>query len=196
MATNSFTSEVKDFSRMFKVFTIEECQEIGNKDKKQLSQVYIDKAKDYVISYLKSNNIQVKDTLQNVKHQIDTFSVKSAKEWHYDDNTIINFIINIHGTGTKLLIDNKIEVLPQGYGCMVVSEQGYSFLGIKPVLHCAPSDDKNRCLMKILVNPSYNSGEDYIGTSVCKYNSETYKNRQKEVEIMLEKDLEIIKNIK
>lgn len=194
--TNSITSEVKDFSGMIKVFTIEECQEIVNKDNKQVSYVYIDKAKSFLIPYLESKNIKVKDTLQNVKHMIHTLSTKDAKKWHYDDLPIINFIINIHGTGTKLLIDNKIEILPQGYGCMVIGDQGYYFLGLKPVLHCAPSDDKNRCLMKIMLDSNYDSDEHYIGTSVCKHNSETYKNRQKEIEVMLEKDLEIIKNIK
>jgi hypothetical protein len=179
---------------MMKVFTIEDCQEIGNQDNK-LSQVYIDKAKSFLIPYLESKNIKVKDTLQYVKHMIHTSSTKDAKEWHYDDLPIINFIINIHGEGTKLLIDNKIEVLPQGYGCMVIGDQGYYFLGLKPVLHCAPSDDKNRCLMKIMLNSNYDSGEHYIGESVCKYNSEEYKKRQSELKTMLEKDLETIKNI-
>ncbi len=180
------------FPGMIKVFTIEECQEIGNKYNK-LSQVYIDKAKDHVINYLKLNNIKVK--VQNVKHRIDTSSTKDAKVWHYDDLDIINFIINIHGEGTQLLIDNKIEVLPQGYGCMVITEQGYTFLGLKPVLHCAPSYDKNRCIMKILVKSNYNSDEHYIGESVCKYNSEEYIKRQSELERMLQRDLEIISRI-
>ncbi len=204
---NSFISEVKDFSGMINVFTIEECQEITNLNinkqilpdihkEYEVTKNYIEKAKSFLIPYLESKNIQVKDTFKNERYMICTSSSKDAKEWHYDDGLIINFIINLQGEGTQFLINDKIEVLPQGYGCIAIGDQGYTFLGLKPVLHCAPSDDKNRCLMKIMLTPGCDSGEHYIGESVCKYNSETYKKRQSELKIMLEKDLEIIKNIK
>ncbi len=186
---------------IIKVFTPEECQEIlrisdGYFDKQRARhpvtlQVYYDKVKSHVMSYLASNNITMSESA-DTKFMIHTSSTEGAKKWHYDDVSILNFIINIQGEGTKILIDGKIEVLAQGYGCMVVGHQGYANCGLKPILHCGPPVDVNRCIMKFLIIPSYHVTKDITGPSVCEYGSEEYKKREIELETLLENDLKII----
>ncbi len=187
---------------LINVFTPEECQEIlhlsdGCFDKDNIKQhgtlqVYYDKVKSHVMSYLASNDITLSESAYT-KFMIHTSSTEGAKKWHYDDVTILNFIINIQGEGTKVLIDGKTEVLAQGFGCMAVGEQGYTNCSLKPILHCGPPVDVNRCVMKFLIIPSYHVTKYITGPSVCEYGTEEYKKRAIELETMLENDLKIIK---
>jgi hypothetical protein len=117
------------------VFTINECNEIINDG---ITDYYVEKAKNQVIKYLESENILLSDR-KYLNHMVSRSSTPGAKSWHYDDVSVINFIIIIKGTGTKILSNGKIKELQQEYGYMVVGEEGYKFLNLKPVLHCAPS---------------------------------------------------------
>lgn len=180
---------------MIKVFTPEECCEIFD-----LSSIYHDyhlrhsnRIKSHVISYLQSHHIIMSD-LASTKMLIHTSSNHSAKEWHYDDVLIINFIINIQGEGTKILINGHIETLPKGYGCIMIGEKGYTFLGLKPVLHCAPPIDTNRCIIKFLVLANFHVPRDFIGPSVCKYQSDEYNKRYHELNGLFKEDLQIIQS--
>ncbi len=185
------------------VFTPEECQEImrlsdGYFDKQRARhpdslQVYYDRVKNLVVSYMTSNGITMSES-SDTKFMIVTTSTEAAKKWHYDDVTILNFIINIQGEGTKVLINDNIEILPIGYGCMIVGDQGYTMCGLKPVLHCAPLVDLNRCVMKFVIIPNDHITRDISGPSVCEYNSEKYKKREFELKTMLEDELKIIKS--
>ncbi len=189
---------------IIKVFTPEECQEImrlsdGFFDKyrsrhPESLQIYYDRVKNHVKSYLTSNDITISESLP-CQFIMATSSTKNAKEWHHDDVTILNFIISIQGEGTKVLINGNIETLTPGYGCMIVGDQGYTMCGLKPVLHCGPPVDENRCVMKFVIVPNPEITKDITGPSVCEYNSEEYKKRTIELELMLENDLKIIQSI-
>lgn len=200
-----------------KVFTPEECVEIAslNSTSKQFNHLnyqhelavvkndtkflktydYIQKAKTHVMKYLESQNITVSNSEvfnEHMKYMIHISSTKDAKIWHYDDLPIINFIINIRGEGTKVLIDGNIDILPQGYGCMVIGEMGYNFFGLNPVLHCAPQEDKERCIMKIAVESSPNVTDYLTHASLCKYKSDEFNKRSSELETILLDDMKLI----
>ncbi len=176
---------------MISVYTIEECNQIIEDGP---SKEQIQKAKNKVIEYLQSKDIILTEP-NHLNSMVHNSSTKAAKSWHYDDVSVINFIINIKGTGTKLLVDGKIEELTQGNGFMVIGEEGYTFLGLKPVLHCAPESDVDRLMLKIMFNPNFNLSDYVQGPNVCSFGSELYKLRTKEVESMLKSDLQIINKL-
>jgi hypothetical protein len=176
---------------MFQVFTIDECNEIINGN---LTDYHVEKAKTQVIKYLESENIILSDP-KYLTHMVSRSSTPGAKSWHYDDVSVINFITIIKGTGTKLLSDGKIEELQQGYGYMVIGEEGYKFLNLKPVLHCAPNSDNNRLLLKIFLDGSFNLSNLVFGPSVCSYDSPEYAIRAGKLDSMLDQDLNLVKSL-
>ncbi len=176
---------------MFHVFTIDECNDIINDG---ITDYHVEKAKTLVIKYLESENIILSDR-KYLNHMVSRSSTPSAKSWHYDDVSVINFITIIKGTGTKLLSDGKIEELQQGYGYMVVGEEGYKFLNLKPVLHCAPSSDDNRLLLKIFLDGNFNLSNWVLGPGVCSYDSPEYAIRAGKLDLMLSQDLNLVKSL-
>ncbi len=176
---------------MINVFTINECNDIINGN---TNDNHIQKAKNKVIEYLESKNIVINEP-KYLNCMIHNSSTNGAKSWHYDDNSLINFIINIKGSGTKLLIDEKIEELLQGQGYMVIGEEGYKFLNIKPTLHCAPKSDDNRLLLKIMLCANFNLSDYVFGDCVCSYNSPEYNIRNEKLDLMLEQDMEIVNSL-
>ncbi len=176
---------------MINVFTINECNDIINGN---TNDCHIQKAKNKVIEYLESKNIIINEP-NYLKHIISKSSTNGAKSWHYDDNSLINFIINIKGSGTKLLIDEKIEELQQGQGYMVIGEEGYKFLNIKPTLHCAPKSDDNRLLLKIMLCGNSNLSDYVLGPSVCSYNSPEYAIRSEKLDLMLNQDINQVNSL-
>ncbi len=176
---------------MIHVFTIDECTDIINGN---TNDYYIQKAKNKVIEYLESKNIVITEPKYLI-HIISKSSTNGAKSWHYDDDSLINFIINIKGSGTKILIDGKIEELLQGYGYMVIGEEGYKFLNIKPTLHCAPKSDENRLLLKIMLCANFNLSDYVLGPSVCSYNSPEYNTRNEKLDLMLNQDIQIFNSL-
>ena len=95
------------------------------------------------------------------------------------------------GKGTQILDNENIIELQQGEGYMVIGEEGYKFLGITPTLHCAPSCDDGRLILKIMLTANYNLSEYVFGEPVKSYDSQDYKNRRQELDSMLYKDLSI-----
>ncbi len=170
------------------VFTIDECNDII---KDGLTDYLIQKAKNKVIEYLESKNIVISDQ-KYLTHMISNSSTSGAKSWHYDDVSVLNFIIIIKGSGTKLLIDEKIEKLQQGYGCIVIGEEGYKFLNLKPILHCAPKSDDDRLLLKIFLNGNFNLPDYVIGPDICNYNSPEYAIRSAKLDKMLDQDINLV----
>jgi hypothetical protein len=170
------------------VFAIDECNDIINDG---CNKEHIIKAKNKVIEYLQSKNITIDQ--KYLVSMIHTSSTSDAKLWHYDDNSLINFIVNIKGKGTQILDNEKnIIELQQGEGYIVIGEEGYKFLGIGPTLHCTPSTDNERMILKIMLNANYNLSEYVFGETVKSHCSPDYKNRNKELDAMLYKDLSII----
>lgn len=176
---------------MIQVFTEEECQNISNSF---ITDEQINKAKNLVINYLKTNNIILTDN-KYLKDMVHKSSTRGAKKWHHDEISLINFIIIIKGAGTKVLIENEIQEIHQGYGYFVIGREGYTFLGLKPVLHCAPELDEDRLLLKIMLNGNYDVTDYAIGSTVCGYDSPEYKKRFGELEQILAKDLEIVNKL-
>ncbi len=173
------------------VFTIDECNDITNGN---LTDYHVEKAKTQVIKYLESENIILSDR-KYLTHMVSRSSTPSAKSWHLDDVSVINFIIIIKGTGTKILSDGKIKELQQGYGYMVVGEEGYKFLNLKPVLHCAPSSDDNRLLLKIFLDGNFYLSNWVLGPGVCSYDSPEYAERAEKLDSMLSQDLNLVNSL-
>lgn len=164
---------------MIRVFSEEECDEIAERYKKvpYAETKYIVRAQNIVIDYLKSNNLTLtRDHL--FKDMIHNVSTKEAKSWHYDEVTLINFIVILQGEGTHVSFSNDSVIqTSKGYGYIVIGKEGYKFLGLDPVLHCAPSSDENRLLFKLMLRGDINIDECIVGPSVCAYNSSLYKER-------------------
>ncbi len=87
------------------------------------------------------------------------------------------FVVNVRGEGTSVLMDDgTIGVLPLGYGCILVGDQGYT-------MHRGPPHDNNRAMLI----PNFKITHWISGESVCdeRTNVETYKERQSRLETLL-----------
>ena len=177
-------------TNLVNLFTIEECIDIEN----ELKDIYVTKAKNAVIDFLHMNGISVNNNVKLLS-MIHTKSTNGAKSWHYDDLSIVNFIINIKGKGTKILIDKNIVELERGCGVIIIGEEGYKFCKLKPILHCAPESDTDRILLKIMIDGSYDASNYFSGNDVCEYNSVEYIKRNKELEKLFLNDIQIINNL-
>ena len=171
--------------QFIQLFSYEECERITASGP---TKADITKTKDYIHTFLAQFGITITNE-RCIKHYIATESSKDSKEWHHDDVTILNFIINIRGEGTRIFKDGSIHVLTQGQGCVMVGDQGYTMLGLPPTLHRGPPDDFNRYKLNILVIPRNVITDQISGPSVCDSNCDLYKRRQIELEKWLNEDL-------
>lgn len=171
------------------VFTIDECNDIINEE---FTLKHVDKAKNKIINYLRTKNITVdKKYLNFLVYQDNPYG---SDVWHYDDDYLINFIVNIKGDGTQILDkeNNTIIELKQGDGYMIIGGKGYLYLGLDPTLFRYPSYDNGWLHFCITLR----TPECVFGNNVTKYNSPEYKSRNKKIRSMLLDDIAIIKSSK
>ena len=149
---------------MFRVFSEAECEQIATS---RPSDDQLEYCKNIVRDFLATKGVDVKSP-EAFQVIITTKSTKGAKEWHHDDVCIVNFITNIRGEGTSILMeDGGVCVLPVGHGCVLVGDQGYTMLGLKPTLHRGPPVDIDRCVLKVAI-PANATITGYLsGPSVC-----------------------------
>ena len=113
-------------------------------------------------------------------------SHEKTKEWHYDDVTLLNFVINVKGEGTLVLMDDgTVHQIPTGFGCILVGDQGYTMLGLHPTLHRGPNHDNDRAIMHVTLIPNFKITHWISGESVCDSHALTYKERQARLETLL-----------
>ncbi len=173
------------------VFTEAECAEIAARpgERHQFADdEYVTRCKNIVRDFLttKGFDLKVDKARDNWRVRVDTESGVTAKEWHHDDVTILNFVINVRGEGTSVLMDDgTIGVLPLGYGCILVGDQGHTMLGLHPTLHRGPHHDIERAVMKVLLLPNFKITHWISGESVCDSHALTYKERQSRFETLL-----------
>lgn len=165
---------------MIHVYSDDECNQIINN--KEQSQSLIQKRKQTFVDYFRSNGFDLNDCPVSIIWSYGENGInKGGKLWHFDDVSVVNFIICLNGEGTNIHNDGEIIQIQKGYGYPVVGEEGYAFLGIKPTYHCAPlivSD--GRVLLKFIVDGSFDLDKKMVG-DVEKYNSEKYNKRKAEL---------------
>ncbi len=166
------------------VFTEAECAQISTSGVPTDSHKTC--CKNIIRDFLATKGIELNVGEASWEIRVDTVSNKGAKEWHYDDVTLLNFIINVLGEGTSVLMDDgTIQQIPVGYGCILVGDQGYTMLGLHPTLHRGPPHDNHRCMMKVALVPNYQITHWISGESVCDSHALTYKERQSRLETLL-----------
>jgi hypothetical protein len=175
------------------VLTEAECAEIAARPK-CVGGEYVARCKNVVRDFLASKGIELNTDKASWEVRVDLVSTKDAKEWHHDDATLLNFVINVRGEGTSVLMeDGTIGVVPVGSGCVLVGDQGYTMLGLPPTLHRGPGHDNDRAVMKVALVPNYQITHWMSGESVCdEYtNVETYRERNSRVchNMLLDADL-------
>ena len=163
---------------MIKIFNQNECDNIVANG---ITNAIEDKLIGIMRDYLLSNNLVLTNN-SAIKVVTNKSATTRAHEWHFDDVSIINFIVCIEGPGTEIYEpgSNQITCLTPGHGYMVIGEEGYEFLNLIPTFHKAPANTGvPRLMTKVFLSPNFNSDESFIG-NVNKYNSEGFlSNRQK-----------------
>ncbi len=167
---------------MIKIFNQNECDNI---EANGITNEIEDKLIGIMRDYLQSNNLVLTNN-SAVKVVTNKSATSRAHEWHFDDVSIINFIVCIKGPGTEIYDPNtnQITSLTPGYGYMVVGEEGYEFLNLIPTLHKAPMNTgESRLMAKVFLSPNFNSDESFVG-NVNKYDSVGFlSNKQKIAEL-------------
>jgi hypothetical protein len=163
----------------FCVFTEEECEIILSDSK---NAQLLNKCKLMLKNFLENGGFEISRFLP-IK-VIESFGQQSVntgnQQWHIDDVSMINFVININGEGTEFYDSEKqqIEKLGRGNGIFLIGEQGYALLGLSPTVHRAPIVVSNdRFILKLIID-----GSDKIK----EYGSEIYYERLKESNKYLE----------
>ena len=173
---------------MFRVFSEAECAQIAASGPFDEQLEY---CKNIVRDFLTTKDVTVTNPSEAFQVIVTTKITKGAKVWHHDDVTIVNFITNIRGEGTSILMeDGGVCVLPVGHGCVLVGDQGYTMLGLKPTLHRGPPVDIDRCLVKVAIPAKARITDCLSGPSVCDTctNVELYKERCTHLDGLLRAD--------
>ncbi len=175
---------------MIRVFSEAECEQIAASGP---TEEQLTRCKNIVRDFLATKGVEVNPICFQVI--VTTTSTKGAKEWHHDDVTIVNLVTRIRGEGTSILMeDGGVCVLPIGYGCVFVGDQGYTMLGLKPTLHRGPPVDIDRCLVKVAIPAKAVITDCLSGLSVCdtRTNVDLYKERCSQLPGLLEADLGMV----
>lgn len=158
------------------VFTEAECAQISTYGVPTDS--HKTRCKNIIRDFLVTKGIDLNVEKASWEVRVDTVSTKGAKEWHHDDATLVNFVINVLGEGTSVLMDDgTVQQIPAGFGCILVGDQGYTMLGLHPTLHRGPPHDNHRCMMKVALVPNYQITHWISGESVCDSSADMYKER-------------------
>ena len=180
------------------VFTEAECAEIAARPGErhqfdgEADDEYVTRCKNIVRDFLVTKGIELNMPKASWKVRVNIKSHEKTKEWHHDDVTLLNFVINVRGEGTSVLMDDgTIGVLPLGYGCILVGDQGYTMLGLHPTLHRGPPHDNDRAIMHVMLIPNFKITHWISGESVCDEhtNVEMYKERQSRLDTLLDTEL-------
>ncbi len=187
------------------VFSEAECAEIAARPGKRFyfpehdeaEEEYVTRCKNIIRDFLVTKGIELNMSKASWTVCVNIKSHENTKEWHHDDVTILNFVINVRGEGTSVLMDDgTIGMLPLGYGCILVGDQGYTMLGLHPTLHRGPPHDNDRAIMHVMLIPNFKITHWISGESVCdeRTNVETYNDRKARLEtLLLEAQIDVTK---
>jgi hypothetical protein len=165
---------------MEKIFTHDECETIK---KDPYNIIYINKIKDQIIKYLKNNDLFLINT-NTMKYSVINNVNKNTNKWHYDDITLINYIVCIEGDGTIIKHNNEILQLSKGEGFPMIGEEGHAFLNLSPTLHRSPNTTDKRLLIRVILEPDFKINKIIEGNT-NEYNSELYLLRMKNINLIM-----------